>query len=269
VLVVCIPFAHVEPQDLVDGGYAHACTFVPSHAPPHALPSVVHFGRVPCGWPVTGKHVPSWPVVSHASQLPLQIVLQQMPSTQKFPVGHWSSFAHVPPSAWRGAHFIVVTSQYEVLAHWLSFVHVVKHAPFAQMYGVQSVDIGWHVPMPSHCWPVAAFPLHTFAPHAVPAVASAPHFPVPSHLPSVPHEPPTPMGQLSLCGFVCAFAGPHVPSAVPDCLSDAAHARQEPVQVVSQQKPSTHCPVAHSAQPVTLQSLPAAVLHAAPCAFCG
>jgi hypothetical protein len=55
---------------------------------------------------------------------------------------------------------------------------------------------------------------------------------------------------------------------MPDCFSAAAHAMHSVLHAVSQQKPSTQLPVEHSRQPLTLQSLPAAVLHALPCAFC-
>ena len=66
---------------------------------------------------------------------------------------------------------------------------------------------------------------------------------------------------------VPAFAGPHVPSSVPDCLSAPVHASHAPPHVTSQQTPSVQLPDAHSAQaPVVLQST--ARLHAAPCAFC-
>jgi hypothetical protein len=48
-------------------GYAHAAVVEPSHAPPHALPSVAHGGRPPIGAPVTPEHVPTLPVTLHAA----------------------------------------------------------------------------------------------------------------------------------------------------------------------------------------------------------
>jgi hypothetical protein len=41
---------------------------IPSHtAVTHAFPPAAHAGRVPCGWPLTGTHVPCAPDASHAS----------------------------------------------------------------------------------------------------------------------------------------------------------------------------------------------------------
>ena len=64
---------------------------------------------------------------------------------------------------------------------------------------------------------------------------------------------------------VPAFAAPHVPSSVPLCFSAAVHASHAPPHAVSQHTPSVQLPVAHTAQPATLQSLVA--LHVAPCTF--
>jgi hypothetical protein len=64
-----------------------------------------------------------------------------------------------------------------------------------------------------------------------------------------------------------AFAGPHVPSSVPDCLPAAEQATHVSLHAPSQQTPSTQKPLAHSAQPAPLQSAPAAVLHGAPRGF--
>jgi hypothetical protein len=73
----------------------------------------------------------------------------------------------------------------------------------------------------------------------------------------------------------CAV-GPQVPLAVAEAFLAALHASQEPLQVVSQQKPSWQNPPlaaggefeAHSRQPVTLQSWPAASLQVEPLVFC-
>jgi len=55
---------------------------LPSHVPPQVEPSESHEGRTPRGEPVTGVHAPSLPPTLHASHWPLQLVLQQKPSTQ-------------------------------------------------------------------------------------------------------------------------------------------------------------------------------------------
>jgi hypothetical protein len=64
--VICELLAHEVPHAVFETGYEHAAPFVPSHVPPHVVPSPVHFGRVPCGAPVTGTQWPAWPVASHA-----------------------------------------------------------------------------------------------------------------------------------------------------------------------------------------------------------
>jgi hypothetical protein len=52
--------------------------------------------REPCGFPETGTHVPSEPMVSQASHCPLQGALQQCPSAQK-PVWQASLLVHGCP----------------------------------------------------------------------------------------------------------------------------------------------------------------------------
>jgi hypothetical protein len=159
---------------------------------------------------------------------------------QKLPaVAHWSSDVHALPSASFGSHVLFIVLQNALAAQSVSVAHVALHEPIAHAYGVQSTLFCTHPPPPLQSCPVAAFPLQELAPHDVPAGQSA-QPPLPSHLPSVPHPSVEVTGQLSLCGFVCAAAGPHVPSFVPDCLSAAAHARQSPLQALSQQTPSTH-----------------------------
>jgi hypothetical protein len=59
--------------------------FDPSHAAAEqGFPGVPaeQAGRVPCGAPSTGTHVPTAPVASHASHCPVHPTSQQTPSTQ-------------------------------------------------------------------------------------------------------------------------------------------------------------------------------------------
>lgn len=66
----------------------------PLHVPPHDVASLVHAGRPPTGAPTTRVQLPRLPGSAHDSQLPLQLVSQQNPSTQRpfahscAPVGH-------------------------------------------------------------------------------------------------------------------------------------------------------------------------------------
>jgi hypothetical protein len=48
----------------------------------------------------------------------------------------------------------------------------------------------------------------------------------------------------------------------------ALHVSHVPAHAVAQQKPSTQLPLAHSRQSPWMQSMPAALLQVAPCAFC-
>src|SRR5205814_4840954 len=50
-------------------------------------------GRAPCGPPVTGVHVPSLPLTSHASHWPSQALSQHSPSTQ-WPAAHSVELVH-------------------------------------------------------------------------------------------------------------------------------------------------------------------------------
>jgi hypothetical protein len=65
-----------------DVGYAHAVFVVPSHAPPHDVPSVAHAGRAPTGAPVAAEHVPALPLKLHTPHCSVHAVSQHTPSTQ-------------------------------------------------------------------------------------------------------------------------------------------------------------------------------------------
>jgi hypothetical protein len=73
-----------------------AAVFVPSHAPPQSEPSLLHAVRDPWGAPATATQVPTLPATSQAWHWPLQLVLQQTPSTQ-LPLPHWLAAVQAPP----------------------------------------------------------------------------------------------------------------------------------------------------------------------------
>lgn len=62
---VCVP-----PEQLAfrhdEVGYVQVAVVVPLQVPPHDVPSVAQAGRPPTGFPVTGEHVPTFPVTLHA-----------------------------------------------------------------------------------------------------------------------------------------------------------------------------------------------------------
>jgi hypothetical protein len=65
---VPIPPVHEAARhDVDDPGYAQAVRAVPSHEPPHTLPSLAHAARPPTGAPVIALHVPALPPELHAS----------------------------------------------------------------------------------------------------------------------------------------------------------------------------------------------------------
>jgi hypothetical protein len=69
-------------QLVVAGGNLHAVLMPPPHSPSHS-PVPPHGPRVPCGGPRgTREQVPSSSATSHASHWPVQVLLQQRPSTQ-------------------------------------------------------------------------------------------------------------------------------------------------------------------------------------------
>jgi hypothetical protein len=67
-------------QEVSPAGYAQAVAELPSQAPPHDEPSLVHAARVPTGAPVT---LAQWPSGLHAWHCPVHASSQQTPSVQK------------------------------------------------------------------------------------------------------------------------------------------------------------------------------------------
>jgi hypothetical protein len=70
------------------------------------VPAFKQAGRLPTGVPVTALQAPALPMMLQASQLPLQAVLQQTPSTQKFD-WHWFEAVQAEPGVSFGVHVLV------------------------------------------------------------------------------------------------------------------------------------------------------------------
>ena len=94
-LMVVSLTSQVWPQVVSAEGYAHS-TLAPLQLPPHLSPVAVQRGRLPCGSPATGMHLPSWPPTSHASHWPPQARSQQKPSTH-WPLAQSVAWAHAWP----------------------------------------------------------------------------------------------------------------------------------------------------------------------------
>jgi hypothetical protein len=121
---------------------------------------------VPCGAPVTGAHVPSAFLMSHASHCPVHTELQQNPSTQ-IPLSHESFVVHDVPFFPFGLH--APASHQASVAQSASVVHVVVHAPAAQRYAPHGVvPVTTQVPVPLQAWTSTALLAQSSATHAVP-----------------------------------------------------------------------------------------------------
>jgi hypothetical protein len=134
-------------------------------------------------------------------------------------------------------------------------VHGLVHALPTHRYGKHGViPFGVQVPVPLQTWPVTVPFMHIVGPQLVPAGTDAHIAADPWHAAIWPHLFDGSTMQR-LPGLEPAFAGPHVPDAVPDCLFAAEQARQVPAHVVSQQTPSAqysgdwHCEVTAQAAP--------------------
>jgi hypothetical protein len=85
-----------DGEEHSDVGNVHPPRTVPSHFPLQT-PVPAQAPRAPWGAPVTVEQVPTFPVRSHASHLPVQSASQQTPSVQK-PEPHSLLAAHPVPS---------------------------------------------------------------------------------------------------------------------------------------------------------------------------
>jgi hypothetical protein len=118
-----------------------------------------------------GPQVPSAPTpflpAEHAWQRPVQLELQQTPSTQK-PEEQSAPEAQTAPLPSKPTQTLFA-HEYPA-AQSLLFAHVVLHMPFAQPKGAQfvAIPLAMHVPAPSHVSGWRFVPLQT-APQLVPA----------------------------------------------------------------------------------------------------
>jgi hypothetical protein len=80
---IAVPLVQLAVPQLVvvGGGVPHTLRSDPLHCAAH-LPVPTHAPRAPWGTPTTAVQVPAAPLTSHASHLPVQVLLQQTPSAQ-------------------------------------------------------------------------------------------------------------------------------------------------------------------------------------------
>ena len=126
--------------------------------------------------------------------------------------------------------------------------HVDRHAPLVALhwYAPHDVPLADSVQLfaAEHVRGRLSFPTHDGVPHDVPTGHVA-HARFPSHWPVSPHvDAGCPAHSES--GSVPEATAPQTPSA-PVPFFDAEHASHAPAHAVSQQKPSTQLPLAHSA----------------------
>jgi hypothetical protein len=177
---------------------------------------------------------PTW---AQDTQVPVHATLQQTPSAQKLEA-HSAPLAHTAPFSFRpqlpATHFVPAQSA--------SDPHVAKHAFAAALHwnGVQTVvGPALQRPLPSQTLaPTTAAPSHAPAWQTVPA-AYLWQPPVPSHVPSSPHEETSLIEQsLGARGAPPSGTVEHVPGA-----PGALHVWQGSAQLELQQSPSTQKPL--------------------------
>jgi hypothetical protein len=117
------------PHAVMVAGYEQVRVCMPSHSPPHVVPSPAQAFPVPCGAPVTALHRPSEPLTSQASHCPAHALLQQTPSMQKS-LAHSLLLSHEAPSG-------VVPTQRLVKQFLL------RHSSFA-VHAVPLANLGSH-----------------------------------------------------------------------------------------------------------------------------
>ena len=180
--------------------------------------------------------------------MPLHAVAQQMPCAQTLfaqspsavQVAPLGRLVHTPPEQMLGA------------TQSPSTVHVVRHAPVPQMYGMQLDAVAvWQVPVPLHVRAgVKVEPAQVAATQVVPA-AYRRQPPAPSHVPSAPHVA-TPASVHWFSGSCPLGTFTQVP-----IVPAIAHDRQLPMHVPIQQTPWAQLFELHSPSPA----------HAAPTGF--
>jgi hypothetical protein len=99
------PATHAPARHVTLSGYLQLSRVLPSQAPPHALPSVMHEVRPPCGESPFGTalHLPMLPDESHDSHWPRQALSQHTPSVQK-PLKQAEAEEQALPGAAFGVH---------------------------------------------------------------------------------------------------------------------------------------------------------------------
>ena len=147
---VCVPALHdCMPQLVALAGKVHAVADAAVHVPPHVVPLPAQSPRMPCGCPlVTCEHTPSDVGKSHAWHLPLQSLLQQVPSTQ-WSLVHSLDDEQLAPS---GLVPQLIETQVAGALQSPMPLHVVLHAVFALLHanGVHTIEFGvTHAPAPS------------------------------------------------------------------------------------------------------------------------
>jgi hypothetical protein len=126
-LLLQLAGAHSVP----DFGYTQAALFWPSHVAPHG-PLPWHDGRPTSGGPVTAEHVPWRPGRLQAAHWPVQLSLQQYPSTQKADLQSPFEPQRSPLSSFLAPH--TPLAQPVPLAQSVSLEQVVRHAIMPHWY---------------------------------------------------------------------------------------------------------------------------------------
>jgi hypothetical protein len=113
------------------GTLAAACRQAPAPLQAPVLPHGGLAGQPPRGSDVpsnTGAQLPAVVPTLHAWHSPHDVVLQQTPSTQKFPVRHWLVSVHgCPRRSWLPQR-LVCRSQIDGARQSASRVHAARHA---------------------------------------------------------------------------------------------------------------------------------------------
>jgi hypothetical protein len=244
-------FASVPIEVLAHDGATHCvpgCHLWHQPAPSH-VPSLPHVeAAVTPHWPVVssapgrrGEQVPRVMLSVHETHGPEQVMLQHTPCAEHTrPVAHWLLDEHGPPLGSRPHEPLM---QVALLAQSALDVQVDLQTAAPQANGKHEVALGvTHFPAPSQDdWPVNMMPVagHVGSAHFVLAAyfwhAPAAQRPFVPQL-AAPWSRHMPFGSTM---FVGTFV--HWPS-----VPVRPHDLQAAVQVVAQQKPWAHTPVAHS-----------------------
>ena len=222
----------------------HVLATMPSHVPPHAVPSLVHGVRPPAGDPLCGEQVPSEPGLLHAAHCSPQTLSQQTLSTQK-PEVHSVAPAHVEPSGFFGLH--TPAEQKLPATQSPSRTQPPAHAVDAALhvFGAQSCVLsGGHVPAPVQlAATVAIAAAHVGARHCVVDGGNAHAVRlVPSHDPLQSVPSPAHAVRPATGAPVTALQAPTLPGTL--------HPSHWPLHALSQQTPPAQIVELHSSPDV-------------------